>query len=375
MTATTRNGSAWPRLAGRVALAASLLALVLWINRDQVRLVLGHRPDLGLFVVGFGLYAGGVLLAYGRWFTLVRALGLPFRPRDALRLGMVGTLFTLVIPGGIGGDVVKAAYLCRQQERKTRAVASVAVDRIVGLMGLFLLAASTGAWGWDSLEPRVRRVVVFAWCALGVTTCLLALAFAIRPHGPLARRLAHHQRVSRMIAELHAAGASYRRRLDVVALGVVLGAVTHTGNVLAFYAVNHALFPAALVPPLADHFMIVPVILLATAIPLPFGALGATEQVSASLLRLGAYRGGALAMTGFRCLQYLYAIPAALVTMANREQVRALRAEAEGLSQAPLDEEGEPAPPEPAASGHPGSKPVAADATGPDRRELSGPIR
>ena len=39
-----------------------------------------------------------------------------------------------------------------------------------------------------------------------------------------------------------------------------------------------------------------PIILLSTAIPLPFGALGATEQISAKLLQLGTYRGGAVAM-------------------------------------------------------------------------------
>jgi glycosyltransferase 2 family protein len=353
MTPPPHNGHPWLRIAARVALASTLLGLVLWLNREEVRVVLGRRPDYGLFALGFCLYAGGVLLAYGRWFTLVRALGLPFRPLDALRLGLVGTLFTLVIPGGVGGDIVKAAYLCRQQERKTRAVASVVVDRIVGLMGLFLLAAATGAWGWGSLVPKVRRVVVFAWCALGVSSGLLALAFAINPRGPLARRLSHRKRISRLIAELHAAGVSYRRRFGVVALGVVLGAVTHTGNVLAFFAVNHALFPASTVPSLADHFRIVPVILLATAIPLPFGALGATEQVSASLLRLGAYRGGALAMMGFRCLQYAYAIPAALVYMANRRQVQSLRQEAEQLAEAPITEEGEP---EPASSGQAGTR-------------------
>ena len=39
--------------------------------------------------------------------------------RDAMRLGFIGNVFNLVIPGAVGGDIVKGAFLCREQARKT----------------------------------------------------------------------------------------------------------------------------------------------------------------------------------------------------------------------------------------------------------------
>lgn len=315
-----------------------MLALVVWLNRDEVRLVLSHRPDGQLYALSFGLYLAGVLLAYARWFFLVRAVGIPFRPIDAVRLGLIGTLFNLVIPGAIGGDFVKAAALCRERSQwKTRAIASIVIDRLLGLTGLFLLAAASGAWSWGTLDRGVRNVVLAAWIALGVTALLLALAFSINPNGPLARRLGRRRRLSRLIAELHMTGAAYRRHFGVVVLGATLAAITHSGNVLAFSAISHALVPGTSLPSVADHFMIVPIVLFSTAIPLPLGALGVTEQISASLFRLTSHGGGAVAMMGFRTLQYLGASIGAVVYAANHRRVRDLTRAGRRLAAEPID--------------------------------------
>jgi uncharacterized membrane protein YbhN (UPF0104 family) len=334
----------WISVIVRVSLGVGLLGLALWLSRDQIREVASRRPDFGLFALAFVLYFGGVLLAYYRWYWLVRALGLPFRLRDAFRLGMIGTLFNLVIPGAVGGDVVKAAYLLREQSHKGRAIATVVIDRIVGLIGLFLLAAITGAWFWASLGEAIRGVVVAAWIALGVTALILVLCFAIRPHGPLARRLSRGAKGARFVREIHETGLAYRRHPAVVLLGIVGGAMTHLGNVLAFAAVSRALYPAAAVPTLAQNLMIVPLVLFSTAIPLPFSGLGATEGVSRLLFRSVSFEGGAVAMLAFRLLQFAGAGIGAVVYVANRDQVQELRQEAESDAEAQPELSPEPVP-------------------------------
>lgn len=323
----TRHARFWLSIAVRIALAAGLLAVALWLSRDQIAEVAARRPNVGLFALAFALYFGGVLLAYYRWFLLVRALELPFTRRDAFRLGMIGTLFNIVIPGAVGGDVVKAAYFAGEQQRKGRAIASIVIDRIVGLIGLFLLAAATGAWFWPSLNGRVRGVVVAAWIALGVSSLILVLCFAMNPNGPVARRLSRRKRGARFVGEMHATGLAYRKRPGVVVLGVAMAAVTHVGNVLAFASASHALYPAAEVPTLAQNLMIVPLVLFSTAIPLPFGALGASEGVSAVLFRSVAFRGGAVAMLAFRLLQFGGAGLGAVVYAMNRRGVGRPQAE------------------------------------------------
>ena len=310
----------------RLSLGLGLLSLAIWANRSQIGEVVERRPDLGLFALGFALYLTGVVLAYVRWFFLVRALGLPFRLRAAIRLGFIGTLFNMVIPGAVGGDFVKAAYLLKEQSKKTQAAASVAIDRVIGLLGLFILSCVAGAIGWGGLQPEVRRLVVAAALLTACVSGVLLVAFMPSLYRPLAVRLSGRPKLSHALHELAVMGSAYRRRLDVVLGTVVLASFTHVLNVTGFYVLGRAMFPD--VPGLAQHLMIVPLVLFSTAIPLPFGALGVAENVSLMLFGLAGYAGGGLAMMAFHVCQYLGSFLGLFVYLANLRQVRALRAEA-----------------------------------------------
>jgi uncharacterized protein (TIRG00374 family) len=336
-------------IALKVALALGLLTLSLTLNRHQIAQVFQRPVAWRLYALGFVLDFVGVLLAYGRWFLMVRALDLPFRLRDAVRLGFIGLFFNMVIPGAIGGDFVKAAYLCREQPRsKTPAIASVVIDRLSSLLALFLLACGAGTLGWARLDAPVRRLVVVAYIAAGVVGLILTVAFSPALYRRLARRFTRRKRLSLLLAELGATGAAYRRHPGVVVLGVAMGLVTYSLHTLAFAAAGHALTPDA--PDLDVHFLIVPLVLFSTAIPLPFGALGVSENVSDRLFRLVAYSGGVVAMLGFRTYVYTTAILGAGVYLANLGQVRTLAASAEHLAD-DLEPESEPLGEEATASG------------------------
>ena len=83
--------------------AFGLLGWTVWSNRAKLAEVRARDPDLRLFVAAVGLYVGALLVTFLHWHRLVRALGLPFHFRDAVRLGFIGNVFNLVIPGAVGG--------------------------------------------------------------------------------------------------------------------------------------------------------------------------------------------------------------------------------------------------------------------------------
>src|SRR6185295_12298739 len=77
-----------------------------------------------------------------RWNLLVRAVGLSFTVRQTLRAGFLAYLANLLPLGLVAGDSLKAVMLIhRNPTRRTEAVASVLVDRVLGLYALLLLAA------------------------------------------------------------------------------------------------------------------------------------------------------------------------------------------------------------------------------------------
>ena len=111
-----------------VATAFGLLGWVVYQNKEQVRGVLSHRADFRLLAAALAVYLATLVCTFLRWYALVRVIEPKFTRRDALLLGFIGNVFNLVIPGAVGGDFIKAAYLVRMDINRTQAVASMVID-------------------------------------------------------------------------------------------------------------------------------------------------------------------------------------------------------------------------------------------------------
>ncbi len=312
--------------------AVASLSLVLWQNRDTIRDVLGQRLDLRLLGLGFLTAQISLLITFVRWSILVRVIEPRFTLRASMLLGFIGYVFNLVIPGAVGGDMVKAAYLARMHIKKTQAISSMVIDRIFGLIGLLILAAIGGALSWGTGTPRVRGTIVLAWVGLALGLLLLMAIFGqwhnwYWPKGSGSET----PRLWTIMAELRTMSTAYRRRLDVVLVGLVLSVIIHGLNVLVFFTMSIMLFPRRMTATLAQHFLMVPLTLLTMAIPLPLGALGLTEGVGEELFKLVGHPSGALAMIGLRVLGLGCGLVGACVYLANLNELRALTQSAHHL--------------------------------------------
>jgi glycosyltransferase 2 family protein len=313
-----------------VTVAFGLLGLAVYQNLDKIHELFQRGVDYRLLALAFLVYFVGMNLSFVRWYALVKVIEPKFTPGPAFLLGYIGNVFNLVIPGAVGGDFIKAAYLVRMDINRTQAIASMVIDRILGLLGLFMLAAVAGAFAWGMATPQIRLLIGIVWGAVGCGFVVLTLIFtrALTRSFPSLTR--GHSRVSGILHELSVMSKTYSRRLDIVAGSLAISMVIHTMMVIAFFVVSRAIFPD-LVPGFGQHLLIVPLTLFTTAVPLPFGALGLTEQVSAQLFAMVYHPGGALAMMGFRVLMYAGALVGSGVYLANLRKVRALTETAEEL--------------------------------------------
>lgn len=330
--------------AGLIVLAFGLLGWVIWSNADKVREVFSRPLDWRLLALAQAIYLVGLVSTFVRWYLLVRVVDPRFSLRAAILLGFIGGVFNLVIPGAVGGDLIKAAYLSRMHVKKTQAIASMVIDRIIGLLGLFMLATIAGAvvWGATADRPDVRRLIVAAWVATGLGILVLAAIF-----GQVFTRLfpglgRGPGRLHLITSELKEMSTTYRRRLDIVGVCLLMAMGNHTLNVLAFYIVGWMLYPT-MPTTLAQHFLLVPLTLFTMAVPLPFGALGLSESVADQLFKLVRHPSGFLAMMGFRVVMYGGALVGAIVYLAKIKEVRGLTAAAheieEELKEGDLDED------------------------------------
>lgn len=76
---------------------------------------------------------------------------------------MVGSFFDLAMPSSNGGDLIKAGYAIKHVGPgfRTRALMSVAFDRILGLLGLFLLAGLVMLVAWETVQGIPNRNFLF----------------------------------------------------------------------------------------------------------------------------------------------------------------------------------------------------------------------
>ena len=144
----------------KIALSAAILGYLVWNSTRGEKNVnvfanLRNQPkDWPMLAAAWACCTAAVLLTFVRWWYLVRALDIPCRFADAIRISFWGYLFNLAPLGIVAGDLVKAVMLDHEHRgHRAKALASVLVDRIIGLYVLFVVATAaillTGFWRID----------------------------------------------------------------------------------------------------------------------------------------------------------------------------------------------------------------------------------
>lgn len=312
----------------KAALAIGILGVLVYRLRgeDVFQRLLYEPKHWGYLAGAQALVCTAITINYLRWYVLVRALGLNFRVADAFRLGSIGMLINQVLPAGsVGGDLFKALFIAREQPgRRTEAVASVVIDRVVGLYGMmlvasagYLLGATAGELG-RPVELLGRTVVVAAIVGgLGITVLLSPLLASDRVRGSLARVPAAGATLLRLA---DAAGA-YRHRVRYLAGAVVLACCTHTLFVTSFWCIGRGLPVTA--PEMATMYVIGPLSMAAGALPVTPGGLGVFEAALDKLyIYVGAPPGDGLfvALT-YRVTTYVMAAIGAIYYITARRSI------------------------------------------------------
>ena len=261
------------RHVGTILKIALPLAIILWLvhslDQEQLRR-LGQNPiRWPLLVSGYVLAMLCVCATFVRWYLLVRALDLPFRLADAFRLGFVGYLLNFVAFGSVGGDLFKAVFLAREQPgRRTEAVATVFLDRVVGFYSMVVVASVAILFGsnsaWDAEVKAICNLTLAAW-VVGTVGIFLVL-FPGWHRSSLIKKAYRIPKIGVIVHQLVKALEVYQGKRGMLAVVALLSLAVHVGNAISLYFLAAAIFPDY--PTLSDHFIIVPLSMSAGALPL-----------------------------------------------------------------------------------------------------------
>lgn len=263
-----------------------LAAIVYWLWRNFPKehwdVLTNQKKDWIFLAQGLVVTVTAVFVSFWRWMLLLRAVGVPMPLAEAVRLGFMGNLLNQVSIGSVGGDLFKAIEAARRSNgKRTEVVASVLVDRAVGLLGLLLITATV----LQTSSQSNRILDTIRWgstvlAAIGLTG-LIAIAAVGRklPTKQLLRLPWMGHQARRFVDACMIFQGRYRLLTEVLLSSVVV----HTLLTLSCVLVSHALYDQT--PTLRDHFTAIPPAIAAATLPITPGGLGLQEAAIDGLFK------------------------------------------------------------------------------------------
>jgi uncharacterized protein (TIRG00374 family) len=256
-----------------------------------------HPAALALSLV---LMCLTIIIGVIRWRMVLQVQGLDLSWRRALSISFVAHFFNSFLLGSTGGDLIKAYYAAREtHHKKTEAVVTVFVDRLIGLWALLLFAAVMMIPNFDMVRSHkgVAYPALMILAMLAGSTVVLGIAFwgGVSKRFPHARqflrRLPKGHHLERSLDSCRCFGAEKGFLAKVVGVSVILNIVW------VFQVMTLANGLDLTVPPVA-LFVIVPTIFCISALPITPSGLGVRENLFVIMLAtLGVPRKSSLSLS------------------------------------------------------------------------------
>ena len=269
MTATRRSGIG--RIV-RLTVALALTAVLLWLSHPRAVWAAARGADWRFIVLACALVAlDRVLMAY-RWWTLLAPVGQRPHVATVMRIFFVSTFVGTFLPASIGGDAVRAYALSKEGVTGPDAVASVLMDRLLGVISILIVAIAGAILARNLIDIRP----LFPAFALLIVLCAVALAvvFSPRAAAAVAGILTVLPRGRETGNKLVTAIQRYSTRHGAMVSVLVCSIAVQVLRVLQTFCLGLAL---GLAVPLGVYFALVPIILLIVLLPITINGHGTTQ--------------------------------------------------------------------------------------------------
>lgn len=147
--------------------AISVAILVYLASRIDIGAALGAlvEVDFRYLVAVLALVGLDRLVMIARWLVVLRSSGHETPVKSVAWIFLVSSFIGSALPASVGGDAARAYTLSRRTDDTSEAVASVAIDRLFGVLSLAVMAA-LGALVWGTTTDGLPAGLV--WSAAGI---------------------------------------------------------------------------------------------------------------------------------------------------------------------------------------------------------------
>lgn len=267
--------------------------------------------QLGLFVFGY------LIMGSWRWHILLRGLDLKVSYPRTMILQGIGFFFNTALPGAIGGDIIKAIYVMREQQsqRKTPALITILLDRAAGMAALLTIAAGAVILNPEfvSNNPKIWPLALFSLAGIaGLALVAIVILFPFADgRDPFLRLLAGSWPGAGKLRGLYEALKSYQSRPGALGKALLISVAIQLVACHYTWYVTRSLTGQS--PDFLAFCLVYPLALITTVIPLAPGGMGVGHVAFDSFFHLAGWSDGAnvfnVTVLGSLSLQLLGVIP------------------------------------------------------------------
>jgi uncharacterized protein (TIRG00374 family) len=242
--------------------------------------------ELTAFAVSVLLVGITILLGVMRWRMVLEVQGLHLPFVRALEISLVAQCFNSFLLGSTGGDLMKAYYAAREtHHKKTEAVTTVFVDRLIGLWSMLFFAALMMLPNWPLLARHelLAATSVLILAMLGGCSAVLTIAFwgGISRRWPAARewlrKMPKGELLERSLDSCRQFGTHRGFLINASLISLALNVVCVLQAMVLARGLHLDIAPLAL-------FVIVPIIICISALPITPSGLGIRENLFVGML-------------------------------------------------------------------------------------------
>lgn len=278
----------------------------------------------------FGIIIFCAALGALRWQWLLQAQGIRLGFFRTCELTFVGNFFNIALPGAVSGDFIKAFYVGREVPgQRARAFGSILFDRVAGLSVLMLISAVAMPFGRNSFSSVVNdgglmsTVKPFITIAGTGFLCFYIYLFAVHESiDPILiglRKLHNALPKAQAITRIYESIRHYHHHRGTVAKVFFLSLFIQALVGLSILSFARALGEDSL--SVGGVYMLFPLGLLVTAIPVAPAGVGTGHAAFAGLFKLLGSSSGANIFTLYAMAQILVGALGGLVYLRFRSEI------------------------------------------------------
>lgn len=217
-----------------------------------------HNIKLTMLILAALLYFSTMFFSTLRWAYFIKTKK---KFIELFKLYMTGTFFNLFMPGTVGGDVIKAYYLYKEDKSKGDSLVSVFMERYMGLCALITIATLGIIVIYEKIKETFIVKIFFIICIMFIIGSFFAVFFP-------------YELFYKKLEKVRVSIKKYMFNLDTVIKTYLLSLIVQGIGVFVVYVLGVGL---SIELSLKYYLIFIPIITVVSMIPISFSGFGVRE--------------------------------------------------------------------------------------------------